>query len=342
MRLSIVATVLLAACSALAQAAEPIVIRFSHVVAESTPKGYGAKLLQQRVEERLGERVRVEVYPRAQKFNDAEALIALTLGDMELAAPSFAKFRAFSEKLQVFDLPFLFEDVNSIHKFQESSAGRALLDAMLDKGIKGLAYWDNGMRVISANKPLRLPTDADGLRFRIEPSRVMEAQYQALGVATVPLPFADVAEALKSGLIDGQENAWSNIYSQGFHEHQDYFTEINHSFLGYMLVTSPQFWQSLPADVRTELESIISEVSEEVNKIARYQVDSDRQKVIDSLKGKLVALSEEERSAWRDALGPVRDQFASAIGEDLLAAAVQANGTEKSELATMQPAPARE
>jgi C4-dicarboxylate-binding protein DctP len=338
MRISLIATVLLAATSAWAQAADPIVIRFSHVVAESTPKGYGATLLKKRVEEKLGGRVRVQVYPRAQKFNDDEALVALTLGDIELAAPSFSKFRAFTEKLQVFDLPFVFADVDAVQRFQQSSAGHDLLDAMLDKGIKGLAFWDNGMRVMSANRPLRLPADAEGLRFRIEPSPVMEAQYQALGVATVPLPFKDVAEALKSGLVDGQENAWSNIYSQGFHDYQEHFTEVDHSFLGYMLVTTNQFWDTLPADIRTELQSIIGEVTEEVNKIARYQVDSDRQKVIDSREAKLVELSEPERSAWRDAMQPVREQFAASIGEELLAAVAQANGAEKSEMATMQPA----
>ena len=341
MRVFLVAALLLSATSALAQATSPIVIRFSHVVAESTPKGYGANLFRERLKEKLGERVRVEVYPRAQKFNDDEALVALTLGDLELAAPSFARFRAFTQKLQVFDLPFLFADLDTAHRFQQTSAGRALLDSMLETGIKGLAYWDNGMRVDSANKPLRLPADAEGLRFRIEPSKVMEAQYQALGVATESFPFKDVAEALKSGLVDRHENAWSYIYSQGCHEYQKYFTELEHSVLGYMLVTSPQFRGSLPSDIRTELASIVDEVTEEVNKIARYQVESDRQKVIDSYKTQLVEVSGDERNAWRDAMKPVREQFALSIGEEPLAAAAGTNGFEKSELATMQPASKR-
>ena len=300
----------------------PILIRFAHVVGENTPKGQGANLFKKLVEERLAGRVRVEVYPNSQRFTDDEVLRALLFGEVELAAPSLAKFRSFTRTLQVFDLPFLFADIEAVHRFQVGEVGQRLLDAMIPRGLKGLAYWDNGMRVMSADQPLRTPGDVRGLTFRIEPSAVIEAQYEELGATTLRLPFNKVFDALDIGLVDGQENAWSNIESKKFYEVQEYFAETRHSFLGYMVVTSVKFWDSLPAEVRTALEEILQEVSVEVNRIALEQTKSSREKVIEALGGDRVqTLSEEERAAWRDALQPVRQQFQEQIGQDIIQAA---------------------
>jgi C4-dicarboxylate-binding protein DctP len=306
------------------EAAEPILIRFSHVVGEDTPKGVGAALLQRLVAERLGGRVAVEVYPRSRKFNDDQALLALVFGDIELAAPSFSKFRAFSKQIQVFDLPFLLPGAEAVHRFQESETGQGLLASMTSQGLQGLAYWDNGMRAMSANKPLRRPEDIAGLRFRIEPSRVMEAQYQALDVATVPLPFKYVAEALKMGLVDGQENAWSNIYAQGFQDYQQYFTDVGHSFLGYMLVTNAEFWSQLPSDIRAALEAIIAEVTAEVNRLASERSLSDRERIIALGKSEVIMLSDAERAAWRERMLPVWQEFEPQIGKEVIEAALAA------------------
>ncbi len=308
-----------------ARADEPILIRFSHVTSEATPKGHGAALFKKTVEERLAGKVRVEIYPRALKYNDDQALLALLFGDIELAAPSFAKFRSFSRQIQVFDLPFLFSDVDAVKRFQRSEAGVELLDSMLSHGIKGLAYWDNGMRVMSANRPLRKPQDFKRLRFRIEPSAVMQAQYRALGAATVPMPFKQVREALKMGLVTGQENAWSNIRSKGFHDFHRYFTEAGHSFLGYMLVTNADFWAKLPDQVRTELENIIQEVTAEVNKNARDKAKADRQRVIDSKKADVITLTDAELEEWRTLLTPIWKKFESQIGTEILEQATLAN-----------------
>ena len=324
MRRCLLALLLVLGMLSSVEATEPIVIRFSHVVGEDTPKGLGAALFQRLVSERLNGRVSVEIYPSARKFNDDQALLALIFGDIELAAPSFSKFRGFSKQLQVFDLPFLFPGTEAVHRFQTSAAGQSLLDSMTSQGLQGLAYWDNGMRAMSANTPLRRPEDIAGLRFRIEPSRVMEAQYRALDVATVPLPFKYVAEALKMGLVDGQENAWSNIYAQGFHQYQRYFTDVGHSFLGYMLVTNVEFWNRLPSDVRTTLEQIIAQVSAEVNRLASERAISDRQRVIDSGATEVINLSDAERAAWRERMLPIWEQFESQIGSEVLAAAVAA------------------
>ena len=326
MRLLLNITVLiLAAAASFAQADEPILIRFAHVTSEKSPKGQGATLFKQLVEKRLAGKVQVEIYPRSLKVDDDQVMAALLFDDVQLAAPSLAKFGSFSPGVQVFDLPFLFADVEAVNRFQASEAGRKLLGSMTDQGIKGLAYWENGMRAISANRPLRLPGDVKGMAFRVEPSAVIQAQYRVLGVTTIPLPFNKVAEALRTGLVGGQENAWSNIYAQHFDEFQEYFLDLRHSYLGYMLITSSKFWDGLPPDIRSVLDQIIVEVTVEVNRIAREKAESDRQKVIAAGKAKVLTPTPEEREEWEGALEPIWKQFEREIGEELIQAARQAN-----------------
>lgn len=304
--------------------AEPITIRFSHVVSESAPKGIGAQLFKERAEQELAGKVKVEIYPDSQRYTDNQVLTALLMGEIELAAPSLAKFRSVSKKLQLFDLPFLFGDVQAVHRFQASPQGKLLLDAMLKRGIKGLAYWDNGMRVMSANKALMQPADAQKLIFRTEPSNVIEAQYATLGATNLRLPFSRVFDALDRGLVDGQENSWSNIVSKRFHEAQKYFTETNHSYLGYMVVTTSRFWDALPPQIRSKLQEILTEVSVKVNKIAVEKAQEGREAVRNSSTSEVISLTPEQRSIWRETLQPVWKQFESQIGHDVIAAAVAA------------------
>ncbi len=306
-------------------AADEILIRFAHVVGERTPKGEGATLFKTLVEQRLAGRVRVEVYPRSIKFNDNQVLLALLLGDAEMAAPSLAKFRTYTKKLQIFDLPFLFKDMEALHRFQASPPGRALLDSMEERGIKGLAYWDNGPRVISANQPLRRPEDARGLTFRIEPSSVFHAQWSRIGVNTFPMAFKQVYDAVREGLVKGQENAWSNIYSRKLHTVHRYFTEVGHTYLGYMVVTSSNFWNSLPPDIRTELENILAEVTAEVRRLAQEKAIANRREIAESGQVTVMTLNEAERDVWRQALMPVWKEFEAEIGKDLIDAAVASN-----------------
>lgn len=320
-----IAVLVLTAAASVAQADAPILIRFSHVTGENTPKGQGATLFKQLVDKRLAGKVQVEVHPRSRKFDDDQVMLALLFGDVEMAAPSLAKFRSFSPSLQLFDLPFLFNDVEAVHRFQTSEAGRKLLDSMADRGIKGLAYWENGMRAMSANRPLHLPIDVKGLRFRVEPSEVIQTQYRVLGATTIPMPFGKVRDALRIGLVGGQENAWSNIYSQNFDEYQSHFLDLRHSYLGYMLVTSSGFWDGLPPDIRSALDQIIVEVTVEVNRIAREKAESDRQKVVAAGRAKVVTPTPEEREAWQRVLKPIWTQFEAEIGTALIEAAVQAN-----------------
>jgi C4-dicarboxylate-binding protein DctP len=308
-----------------AEAGAEIVIKFSHVVAESTPKGQGALLFKKLAEERLPGEVKVEVYPNSQLFGDAKEMEALALGDVQIIAPSLSKFDKFTKQLQVFDLPFLFDDIAAVDRFQQSDDGKQLLTSMEDLGYVGLGYWHNGMKQLSANKPLRTPADAAGLKFRIQASDVLLAQFEALDANPQKMAFAEVYQALQVGTVDGQENTWSNIYTQKFFEVQPYITETNHGVIDYMVVTNSEFWNGLPEDIRTELEAIMAEVTAEVNKLAEDLNQQDKQKIVDSGNSEIITLTPEQRAEWVSAMQPVWDQFREDIGQDLIDAAKSAN-----------------
>jgi C4-dicarboxylate-binding protein DctP len=311
------------------QSATPIKIKFAHVVAESTPKGLGAKLFQKRVEERLAGKVVVEVYPNSQLYDDNKVMEALLLGDVQLAAPSLAKFGKYTKKLQVFDLPFLFDNLEAVNRFQMGTMGQKLLSSMTRSGYLGLAYWHNGMKQLSANQALRLPADAKGLKFRIQQSHVLQAQFEVLKASPQKLAFAEVYNALQTGVVDGQENTWSNIESKKFYEVQTHFSETNHGVLDYLVVTHAAFWKRLPDEIRTELEQILVEVTLEVNRLAQELAMASRQSVIDYGeeigKTKVLSLSKSELAQWRKAMAPVWKQFESEIGQEVIQAAIAAN-----------------
>src|SRR5689334_7310383 len=242
--------------------AQPTVIKFSHVVADATPKGQAAIKFKEVAEKLLPGKVQVQVFPNSQLFGDAKELEALLLGDVQFIAPSLSKFDRYTKKLQVFDLPFLFDDIAAVDHFQQTSAGKALLDSVTGKGLKGLAYWHNGMKELSTNKDrLVRPEDVKGLKFRIQPSDVLEAQFRALGANPQKLAFSEVYQALQTGVVDGQENTWSNIYSQKFHEVQKTIAVTNHGVVDYMVVTNAKWWDGLPADIRKGLEQAMAEAT---------------------------------------------------------------------------------
>lgn len=301
------------------------VIKFSHVVAENTPKGKGALLFKKLAEERLKGKVTVEVYPNSSLFGDGKEMEALLLGDVQLIAPSLSKFDRYTKQVQVFDLPFLFKDIAAVHRFQNGSIGQSILGSMKKKGLTGLGYWDNGMKQLSANKPLRKPEDAKGMKFRIQSSDILEAQFKAVGAFPQKLAFSEVYQALETGVVDGAENPWSNIYSQKFFEVQKYISETNNGYLGYMLVTNTKFWDGLPADVRKILEEILTEVTVQVNQWATEFSDGDRQKIKASGKSEILALTPVELAAWKTAMKSVYDKFTPDIGQDIVDAALAAN-----------------
>jgi C4-dicarboxylate-binding protein DctP len=309
----------------MAQAAEPIVIKFSHVVAENTPKGQGALLFKKLAEERLPGQVKVEVYANSSLFGDGKEMEALLLGDVQLIAPSLAKFEQYTKQLQVFDLPFLFDNIAAVDRFQQSAAGQGLLKSMESKNITGLAYWHNGMKQLSANKALYEPKDARGQKFRVQASAVLEEQFKAVRANPRKMSFAEVYQGLQTGVVNGAENPWSNIYSQKMHEVQKFITESDHGVLDYMLITNTSFWNGLPAEVRSELEKINVEVAAEVNKQADALNQEAKQSIVDAKTSEIIQLTPEQRGKWRDAMKPVWKKFEADIGADLIKAAEAAN-----------------
>lgn len=306
--------------------AQPIVIKFSHVVAEATPKGQGALKFKEVAEKLLPGKVQVQVFPSSQLFGDAKEMEAVLLGDVQFIAPSLSKFDRYTKKLQVFDLPFLFDDIDAVDRFQNGAQGKALLDSMTSKGIKGLGYWHNGMKQLSTNKDkLKRPEDVKGLKFRIQTSDVLEAQFRALGANPQKMAFSEVYQALQTGVVDGQENTWSNIYSQKFHEVQKSIAVTNHGVIDYMIITNNGWWSKLPADVRKGLEQAMNEATKHSNQLAVDLNEKDRKRIVDAGKAKAQDLSKEDVAAWRKAMEPVWKKFEGDIGKDLIQAALKSN-----------------
>jgi len=311
---------------AAAVSAQPIVIKFSHVVAEATPKGQGALKFKEVAEKLLPGKVQVQVFPSSQLFGDAKELEALLLGDVQFIAPSLSKFDRYTKKLQVFDLPFLFDDIEAVDRFQQSAQGKALLDSMTGKGLKGLGYWHNGLKELSTNKDqLKRPDDVKGLKFRIQPSDVLEAQFRALGANPQKMAFSEVYQALQTGVVDGQENTWSNIYSQKFHEVQKTIAVTNHGVIDYMIVTNVGWWNKLPADVKKGLQQAMDEATKYANQLAVDLNEKDRKRIADAGKAKIQELSKDDVAAWRKTMEPVWKKFEADIGKDLIQAALKSN-----------------
>ncbi len=314
----------LALASAAAQA--QTVIKFSHVVAEGTPKGQGALKFKELAEKKLPGKVVVQVFPSSQLFGDAKELEALLLGDVQFIAPSLSKFDRYTKKIQVYDLPFLFDGIESLDRFQSGAADQGLLGSMRGRGLIGLGYWHNGMKQLSTSKDtLKRPDDVKGLKFRIQASDVLEAQFRALGANPQKMAFSEVYQALQTGVVDGQENTWSNIYSQKFFEVQKTIAETNHGVIDYMVVTNAKWWDGLPADVRKGLSEAMTEATAYANKLAFDINDADKKKIEAAGKAKIQKLSKEDVAAWRAAMAPVWKKFEGDIGRDLIDAALKAN-----------------
>jgi len=324
LKLKLVAAGMLLAFGLAAQA-DPIVVKFSHVVADVTPKGQAALKFKELAEKKLPGKVQVQVFPNSQLFGDGKEMEALLLGDVQIIAPSLAKFGKYTKLLQIYDLPFLFDDIHAVDRFQASAEGQGLLDSMNKKGIKGFGYLHNGMKQLSANVPLNTPADAKALKFRIQASDVLEAQFKAVGANPQKLAFAEVYQALQTGVVDGTENPWSNIYSKKFHEVQKYIMDSNHGVLDYMIIGNAKWWAGLPPDVQKGLNEAMKEAIAYGNKVAFDEDKAFREKVIKDNKAKVLPLSKENQAAWRTAMKPVWKQFEGDIGKNLIDAAIKSN-----------------
>ncbi|MCK5665213.1 MAG: DctP family TRAP transporter solute-binding subunit, partial [Thiotrichaceae bacterium] len=288
------------------------------------PKGIAASLLEKRVNEEMNGKACMQVYPNSTLYNDKKVLEAMLNGDVHMAAPSLSKFEKFTKKFRIFDLPFVFNDVNAVDRFQNSADGEKLKNSMNRRGLKGLAFWHNGMKQMSANKPLIKPSDAKGLKFRVMASDVLVAQFEQLGASPQKMSFKEVYGGLQTKVIDGQENTWSNIYGKKFFEVQDGVTETNHGILDYLVVTSDKWWKSLPEDVSTQLSTILAEVTAARNAESTKVNNKNKENMVKA-GGKVRTLTDEQRQEWIDAMKPVWKKFEGNIGEDLMNAALKAN-----------------
>jgi len=302
-----------------------IVIKFSHVTnTDKHPKGIAATLLAKRVNEEMNGKACMEVFPNSSLYDDNKVLEAMLNGDVQIAAPSLSKFETFTKKFRLFDLPFVFENIDAVDRYQTSADGQKLLKSMERKGLLGLAFWHNGMKQLSASKPLLEPGDAKGLKFRVQPSEVLVAQFEALGANPQKMAFSEVYGALQTKVVDGQENTWSNIYGRKFFEVQDGVTETNHGIIDYLVVTSTEWWESLPADVRDQLSKIMAEVTEARNSESTAVNENAKKLVIDA-GGTVRQLTPAQRKAWIEAMKPVWEKFQDEIGIDTIEAAVSYN-----------------
>jgi C4-dicarboxylate-binding protein DctP len=300
------------------------VIKFPHVVAPATPKGQMAQRFKELAEERFPGRVRVEVYPSAQLMEDTESIEALAFGEVQMIAASLSLYDRLTQKFQVFDLPFLFSDLEAVERFQASPAGRELLTTLAGEGILGLQFWHNGMKQFTGPRPLIKPEDARGLKFRVMESDILQAEIEAIGGSPQKMAFGEVFQALQTGTVDAQENTWANIYSSKFYEVQPYMTESNHGYIGYYLAVNAGFWKALPDDLRAGLEATVAEVTQWGNARSEEINQEDKQRIIESGKSELTVLTPEQLEAWQAAMSPVWDEFRDRIGAELVDAALAA------------------
>ncbi len=321
------------AISLAAYAQQPIVIKFSHVVAKDTPKGLAAEHFAKKAEELTKGKVKVEVYANSTLYKDKEEMEALQLGAVQMLAPSLAKFGPLGVKeFEVFDLPYIFDDYNDLHKVTQGPVGQQLLSKLEPKGIRGLSYWDNGFKSFSLNSPIKVPADLKGKKMRIQSSKVLEEQMRALGALPQVMAFSEVYQALQTGVVDGTENPISNLYTQKMHEVQKHLTLTDHGYLGYAVIVNKKFWDGLPADVRGQLETAMKESSVYANKIAKEQNDKDLEAVKQSGKTTVYAPTKEERMAFKKVLVPVHQKMESRIGKDIIQSVYKETGFDPNSL----------
>jgi len=326
-RRALIAATGLAALVPLARAQAPIVIKFSHVVAPDTPKGKGAERFKQLAEERAKGRVKVEVYPNSQLYKDKEELEALQLGSVQMLAPSLAKFGPLgAREFEVFDLPFMFNDTPAFRAVTEGPVGQGLLVKLEPKGIKGLAYWDNGFDIMTSNRPLHHVADVKGLKMRIQSSKVLDANMRALGAIPQVMAFSELYQGLQSGVVDGCENTPSNVYTQKLYEVQKHVTISNHGHIAYAVVVNKKFWDDLPADLRSILEGAMKDATTYANAIADTENVDALEKIKASGKSTVYKLSAAETNEWKKAMFVVHKDMEARVGKDTVLMVQKAAG----------------
>jgi C4-dicarboxylate-binding protein DctP len=313
--------------------AQQIVIKFSHVVAADTPKGKAAEYFAKKAAEMTKGKVKVEVYANSTLYKDKEEMEALQLGSVQMLAPSLAKFGPLGVKeFEVFDLPYMFDDYTELHRVTQGPVGKSMLDKLEPKGIKGLAFWDNGFKSFSANTPIKTPADLKGKKLRIQSSKVLEEQIRSLGALPQVMAFSEVYQALQTGVVDGTENPISNLYTQKMHEVQKHLSLTEHGYLGYAVIVNKKFWDGLPADVRGQLEQAMKDSTKYANDIAKQENDASLEGVKKSGKTTVHVPTKEEKLAFKKALAPVHKKMESRIGADLIQSIYKETGFDPAKL----------
>ena len=319
--------------SAAAVAADPIVIKFSHVVAQDTPKGKAAEKFKALAEQYTNGAVKVEVYANSTLYKDKEEMEALQLGAVQLLAPSLAKFGPLGvREFEVFDLPYIFDGYEALNKITQGAVGQQLLAKLEPKGIRGLAFWDNGFKSFSANSPIKKPEDLRGKKMRIQSSKVLEEQMREVKSLPQVMAFSEVYQALQTGVVDGTENPHSNLYTQKMHEVQKHMTLTDHGYLGYAVITNKKFWDGLPAEVRTQLDKALAESTAYANQIAKEENDKSLEAVRASGKTEIYTPTAEEKAAFKKAFMPVHKKMESRIGADLIQSIYKETGFDPAKL----------
>ena len=314
-------------------AQQPIVIKFSHVVANDTPKGKGAEFFKKKAEELTKGRVKVEVYANSTLYKDKEEMEALQLGAVQMLAPSLAKFGPLGVKeFEVFDLPYIFDGYDSLRKVTLGPVGQQMLGKLEAKGIKGLTYWDNGFKSFSANTPINMPADLKGKKLRIQSSKVLEEEIRALGALPQVMAFSEVYQALQTGVVDGTENPISNLYTQKMHEVQKHLALTDHGYLGYAVIVNKKFWDGLPADIRKQLEDAMEQATRYANQIAKVENDNALEMVKKSGKTQVHVQTPAERAAFKKALVPVHKKMESRVGKETIDMVYKATGFDPAKL----------
>jgi C4-dicarboxylate-binding protein DctP len=327
MILALAAAAVIAAPSAV-MAQAPIVIKFSHVVAADTPKGKGAVKFQELAEKYTNGKVKIEVYHNSTLYKDKEELEALQIGAVQMLAPSNSKFGPIGIKeFEVFDLPYIIPNLAALRKVTDGPIGQRLLKLLDSKGMTGLAYWDNGFKQMTANKPLHVPADYKGLKFRIQSSKVLEAQFRALGAVPQVTAFSEVYQSLQTGVVDGQENTASNIYTQKMHEVQKYLMMTNHGYIGYVVVVNKKFWDGLPADIRTELEKAMKEATLFANESSEKENAQALEEIKKEGKTQFIIPTAEENVQMRKAMEPIYADMGARVGKSLIDEVIATAGT---------------
>ena len=309
------------------------IIKFSHVVAADTPKGKASEFFAKRAGELTHGKVKVEVYPNSALYKDGEEMSSLQMGSVQMLAPSLAKFGPLGVKeFEAFDFPFMFDDTAELHKITQGPVGAAMLAKLEPKGIKGLAYWDNGFKSFSANNALKNVADYKGKKFRIQSSKVLEEEIRSIGGIPQVMAFSEVYQALQTGVVDGTENPISNFWTQKMHEVQKHLTLTNHGYLGYAVIANKKFWDGLPADVRGQLEQAMKEATVYANKIAQEENDLSLAGVKKSGKTAVYEPTKDERFALKKAMAPVHIKMAERVGKETLQEFYKATGFDPTKL----------